>query len=729
MASGVEIPEKTGQLLSFNADTSDTGIKITDHIERRQCWIETPHSVTPNEISTNEFYFPVDRSVSFFTDSLSLPYSLAAVIRNHSGLMIDELSKNDSKVFPVDEYSIELSAPIKLYIVVNSNFSISTSSEEVQISFGEPVDVYLGARSHHERPAAKIKTSKDPADIMESISYLSSAFKTMSCERSYPTLRGHPPEIEIAENFEKPTIVNKPETGVTIEVPLEYEAIFTMSPLIYYLGANVIPGDKPRIKTNNGFTYNLSSMDTDFESAVEKILKQCFFFDCISRTEGYYPVNLHERNQIADVVDLDYNSIYDEPLPEQLRKYLSIPYEDIREYVPQWKKTAYVECSPKNVEALPFLLHDLAIIRSDERVKIESNQSGSLGDENQKQGCKNINKFFRSNKKRKSDFYRASSESREFTRNNNEENTRLDEYVQVPETTSLEKVWIGSGIPIGANKTTTEAFHNRLDRSPIDDNIDITVIVNDEQMAEEGVIVDDIYGSREQLSFTVNVRQQLTTELLRDALKKQTDFLHYIGHIDEEGFECLDGKLDVSQINRTGTDTFLLNGCSSYQQAVDLIDAGAIAGIATLKPVLNSGAERVGRAIARLLNLGFSLISTLNIAKYQSIMGDNYVVIGDGSLNLTQPKSGIPSACEVSKLSDSYSLVYKTYLTRKRNMGTMTIPFVGDNKQYFLASGDTGEFKIDINNLLRFLSEEELPVQKNSTLYWSNEISIDDLTS
>jgi hypothetical protein len=35
------------------------------------------------------------------------------------------------------------------------------------------------------------------------------------------------------------------------------------------------------------------------------------------------------------------------------------------------------------------------------------------------------------------------------------------------------------------------------------------------------------------------------------------DFLHYIGHIDADGFECRDGRLDVRTLDRVGVDAFL----------------------------------------------------------------------------------------------------------------------------------------------------------------------------
>jgi hypothetical protein len=153
-------------------------------------------------------------------------------------------------------------------------------------------------------------------------------------------------------------------------------------------------------------------------------------------------------------------------------------------------------------------------------------------------------------------------------------------------------------------------------------------------------VVDDVYGTREELEFSVDIYNQLNTDELRDLIQTDADFLHYIGHIDTDGFQCADGRLDATGIDSVGIDSFLLNACSSYQQAIELIKSGSIAGIATTQPVLNSGAERMGESIARLLNLGFPLVAALEISKSKSLMGDNYVVVGDSGLDLTQPEIG-----------------------------------------------------------------------------------------
>jgi len=102
-------------------------------------------------------------------------------------------------------------------------------------------------------------------------------------------------------------------------------------------------------------------------------------------------------------------------------------------------------------------------------------------------------------------------------------------------------------------------------------------------------------------------------------------------------------------------------------------------------------------------------------------MGKNYVVIGDGSVNLTQAKGGIPSLCNIHSEDDGFNMVYQTFITRRKDLGTITIPYAKDNERYFLTSGKTGEFKMNKNELLRFISMGEIPIKVDSSLYWGDE--------
>jgi hypothetical protein len=641
--------------------------------------------------------------------------------------MINQLTSGDYQDLPYDRYSIELSTPIKLYLITESEISIKVTDDDVKLDLGNSAEVHIGARSHHEHPAGTITTTTDPKDMMKAVSYLSSALKTTSCERSYPTLRGHPPEISLGDRLEVPPVINKPETGVEIEIPPDYQSIYVISPLAYYFGADIVPGESRVVRTSYGFTHDLEGTNRKFEQEVKRVLKQCFFMDCLTRTEGYYKIKLNERDQLERNFNVDFTALYKKPLEKQINEYLEIPYKDIKSYIPRWKQTGYIDVVPDHVEILPFLIHDLAAVHSTENNKvIQSDIKNSKTDNGSQESVSQANNTTIRHGEEQT--IRGDSLCLEMRSGEDvNENVEPEEYVQLPDGSSLEQTWVGDGIPIGASKSMLEAFRNRLRRDPTEGDIDISVVVNDDQMIEEGKIVDEVYDTREQIGLNVDIYHQQNVDELYALLQQDADFLHYIGHIDTNGFQCIDGQLDVAEVESVSIDSFFLNACLSYQQAIGLINAGSIAGIATIKPVLNSGAELVGKTVARLLNLGFPLTTALNIAKSKSIMGNNYVVIGDGGLDLTQPTTGIPSSCEIVKKKEEFEMTYRTYLTRPKSIGSITIPYISDNQKFYLTSGSTGKFSMDINGLLRFLSENKLPVKIGSRYYWSDEVTVERL--
>lgn len=63
---------------------------------------------------------------------------------------------------------------------------------------------------------------------------------------------------------------------------------------------------------------------------------------------------------------------------------------------------------------------------------------------------------------------------------------------------------------------------------------------------------------------------------------------------------------------------------------------------------------RIGRTMACLLNTGFPLRAALTIARDESIIGGKYIVIGDGGLSITQPKSNVPNLCEITSDGETF---------------------------------------------------------------------------
>ena len=687
------------------ANDGAPGLEVIDQIERHRYSLSTDRALppAPPHASPDRFHFPVDAAIAIRATTITLPTVVPVCLRTATGDALAEIDQFGRESLPHEAYSIEVNAPIKLYLRVESAVTVSSTAFETTIEFDGPTDIIVGARSAHEQPAGTITTTSDPIDMMAAVSTFGSALKTTSCERSYPSLRGHPPTIELGDELSIPDGISPPETGVTIELPPTLESVYVAAPLAYYLGATLVPGDRPVIRTETGFEHALNSR-RGFEDEVERVLKQVFFLDCLTRTEGYYPVELHERIEIEEVVDLDFETLYECSLAEQLDTYLQVPYEVLQPSLPEWKLTSHVECTPASIETLPFVVNDLAVVHTPIAHEVAANEVQRAA----------VDEFFRDT---------------DFTRSTTEGTGGLQSFMQPEPTDTLEDAWIGSDTPVGASKATVEAFRNRLGRTPSTDEISITVVCNDQEMDAERSAVDEVYGSREELPFDVTIEQQLTTAELREVLTQRCDFLHYIGHIDATGFQCVDGMLDAATLETVGADAFFLNACQSYEQGLRLLERGAIGGVVTLSDVINSGAITIGRVMARLLNSGFPLQAALSIAREQSIVGGQYTVVGDGGLSVTQAESGTPVLCEVVSQDRGFVVSMRSFVTSNGGMGSLFVPYVDEAGTYFLNSGRIQEFELTEDQLAALLSLEDVPVKMDGELTWSCDLNLEMLST
>jgi hypothetical protein len=685
------------------------GVVVADPIERHRYTLSTPTAVAPEPTDTDRFRVPVDAAVSVRTAAVSLSSVISVHVRNQDGLSLCTAEHFAYEELPSGEYTIELSAPIKLYLHVESAVTVCADADGMRIDFGDATEVAVGARSHHDRPATSVTTTTDPEAMMRAVSTFGSALKTTSPERSYPTLRGHPPTVNIGDELDLAGL-EAPDTGVTIEVPPTHRSVFVVSPLAYYLGARVVPGEEPLIRTDEGFVYPLDG-PSGFARTVERTLKQAFFLDCLTRTEGLYPVALHERRLLDGDLGLDFASLYERSLSAQLEAYLSVPFAALDGMIPEWKLTTHVEPTPTSVELLPFVVADLAVVRCGNPEAVTNPAKTMAFDSPTRtpsvEGTGHRNEFTRS------------------TRADAPVETNGTEFVRLEPTESLEQAWVGDGIPLGASKATVEAYRNRLDRMPAGGDIDITVVCNDAAMDEERGLIDEIYGDRD-LPFDVTVERDLTTAELERVLSTQTDFLHYIGHIDRDGFECVNGKLDAATLESVGVDAFLLNACQSYQQGMNLIESGSIGGIVTLSDVLNGEAVTMGRTLAGLLNAGFPLRAALDIARDESIIGGMYLVVGDGGLAIAQSASGNPNLLYIERDGLSFNLEVETYPTSQCGVGTLIAPNIIDN-EYHISGGKIQSFELTKEEVEDFLLLEDAPIRNSGKLFWSYQADIDQL--
>ncbi|UPV74754.1 hypothetical protein M0R89_01465 [Halorussus limi] len=691
--------------MRFDALEDRTGVRIFDPIESVRFELYTPESVEPQAASTDEFYFPVDDAVGFRATAVEIPKLVSTVVRRQDGEMIADATASDVQQFDDGNYLIELqSTPMKVYLVVDGTLRIVPGDESVTVKFGENRRVRVGARSFHEHPVGTITVTDDVEDAMAAVSRFGSALKTTSCERSFPTLRGYPPRIERGDSFEVSGDIDVPDTDVELVLPPERERVYPIASLAYYLGAEVVNGAEPRLVAGD-FEYPLDGPD-GYEATVNRVLKQVFFLDCLTRTEGYYPVDLHEREQVEPSVDLDFADLYGRPLAEQLRAYLAVPYDVLEPHVLDWHLTTDIVPEAKNAPALPHFAHELSLLRTPESPKPRSPQSTLEG----------IEEFTRA-AVASGDFTRSASD---LARNAGGDWESDDEMFQVEPAETVEHAWVGDGYPVGANKVTIDSLHREAERTPPDESeIEVHVVCNDSRMAEENV-VSEFYGLRDFVNYDVSVHEELTVAELASLLESSADFLHYIGHVDKEGFRCVDGSLDADSLESVGIEAFVLNACRSYEQGAKLVEKGSRGGVVTLAEVVHSAATKVGRALARLLNSGFRLRSALSIAKMEVTVSMEYVTVGHGGLTLCEGESGGPVRFDLRKDNNEYLVDYYSYTSSSYRLGSLAV-FIGDSSIRYLTSGLLGTFRMKEEKLKLVLNSDFAPVKIGDELHWSGE--------
>ncbi|WP_435152251.1 hypothetical protein [Haladaptatus sp. DFWS20] len=692
--------------MEFRRHPDRDGLDIYDPVENVRFALVTSGSVQPTAISTESFYFPVDAAVTIDTASLEVPKLLPITIRTQDGRMVAETSDGSNRTVESGRYLIELStAPMKLYLAVESAFELRQKDAGVRLDFGSETTVRLGARSYHDRPAGTVTVTDDIHDLMRAMSLSGSALKTMSSERSFPTLRGHPPFIERGDEFSAPDGIRSPDTDVELVTPLDRAHVYPLASLAYYLGADVVPGSSPRLVAGD-FEYEFNSA-VGYEDAVNRVLRQTFFLDCLTRTEGYYKVDLHERRQVEPLVDLDFSSLYDASLTERLATHLSVPFETLEPHIPNWRLGVDLTPTVENTEYIPYLADNLALVRIPDSPKPKSVKPMSDA---------------------QSEFFRAPP-SGVLVRGSSGWNAVDDRDVFQVESMEnvIEQAWAGPGFPLKVNKLDVSALRRRVDRIPSSDTIDIHVVCNDDKMQDEDV-VQEFYGTRELLDFDVTGHYDLSCDELRELLATNSDFVHYIGHIDDRGFLCADGSLDARSLSDVGVTAFLLNACESYQQGYELVKKGSRGGVATLSPVGNPSATELGKTLARLLNCGFPLRAALSIARRHSIYGYQYTVLGDGGLSLVQSESGVPHHLKVERVGDDrFEVEVSTYPTDIHGFGThVNLHQKWSNKRH-ISSAPLTTVTLTAKELDYGLSNETGPVEVRDQIYWSNELCSSDI--
>ncbi|WP_230891822.1 hypothetical protein [Halobacterium sp. KA-6] len=686
--------------MTFHVDVLDEehGICVRDTVEGEQFPLYTDRAVDPTPASTDGFTMPVDTAVAVEACELRMP-TFANVVFWRDGEAIHRTESGaPTEQLPQGTYEVDFSPPdAKLYVRVedaapSTRFDDGRSVLETEAA----TRMVLGIRSHHETPAGTVTTTDDPRDLMAAVSTFGSALKTESPDRSWPTLRGHPPAIERGDTLNIPPEVAPPETGVRIEVPPEYGAIYTVAPLAYYLGATVEPGNRPRIVA--------AGRSRDFcvdalAESVRSILEHVFTLDCAVRTAGVYPFRTTVVTALEERVELDYQRLFELPLAERTAEYLEIP-RSATEGLLDWHYTADVEADSAYAPVLPYLLDDLALVRSPPRRASEVDLTPSP------------------NALQSTDSALARSASTA---------APTPRSVVVPEDAETPgHSWVAPGHAVRASNPTVGSFRRDLSASADAGALDVHVVFNDARLQQGDVSLFDSHPYRET---DVRVSHDLSTAELREALYEDVDYFHFVGHVTDSGMMCPDGALDTRTLARTGVKAFFLNGCRSYEQGRALLTAGAAGGFVTVDDVADDDARSVGEMAATLLGVGFPLYGILDALELAGTPADRYTILGDGQSNVRQSHSNVSILHEfdtdaVRAASGAWPVSLHHYPHRKSGIGGMSA-YLHTDTSSAVYDASVRETTLPQSALDEFFADSGIPVLVDGTVRLTDDLSVE----
>jgi len=680
---------------AFTRRTDPHGVSIDDPIENVRFDLYTSEPVAPEPADDDAFYFPVDSVARVYAREIEIPRLTEVYVRRQDGTLVGETGKKPASSFERDRYNLDVAtAQLKLYLAMDSAVTIRRQDRSVVVAVEDP-PIDIGARSLHDSPAGTVTTTGGITDMMRAVSTFGSALKTTSPERSYPTHRGHPPLIEVGDEFSVPDGIERPDTGIRLEIPADYGKLYAASTLAYYLGAEVVPGDDPRLVAD-GYVHEFAG--DGYEESVARTLKHVFYLDCVTRTEGHYTDDLYEREVIEDECHLDFARLYDAPIDERVATYLrEVPWEVLEPHMPTWKHTADVVPEEENVEALPHTAYDMAIVRCPTHPQTTT---------------------VHSEPEELTEFYREPFDA---------DGGSAVEVVEPEPADSVEHSWVGDGFPAGATKMDVDALERRLDMVDLDPGeTSVDVVVNDPRMKDEAK-VEDLFGDRDFVEFDVETHYDLAPSELRVLIEEGSDFLHYVGHVDDRGFECGDEFLDAHTLEDVNLRMFLLNACQSYEQGYALIENGAFAGIATLTKVGHFDALRAGKTLIRLLNIGFPLAPALDIAKKADYAADHYTVLGNGSAELARGEGGTAVLTRIRALDDGkYEYQSEPMLNPTWGMGTDAYLNSHPEDVNFLCGGPLEPITYSKSKIGETFERNLDALILNGEFRWPDDVSLDD---
>lgn len=611
--------EDSQRLVAFEAD--GTTLRVRDTVHDEEVALTADREVDPQPALTDLFGAPVDEAVSFTIDGVRISTHASAILRDGEGNHVGGFSEKQVQ-HPRNTYVIDVTGPVKLYVripdvALSSAYETTESNGPLDLDFDGAKTVTVGARSLHERPKTEITVPDDPTALAEAFSYLGSSIKEFTAERSWPTVRGHPPAIRRGEALRIPDGLSKPDTGVTISVPPTYGALYETAPLAFYLGAEMEIESDPELVLENGYVEPLETETERLGERTNALLGRLLVLDSLVRVGGYVSNDRYEYEEIAGELPFYPPELYDASLSAQLMEYLEVSPSLLDPHVPERPLRATLRNGPAEAELIPHLVNDLASVSVD-RDRNASSAAVDVG------GVANG---------------------------------------------ALAGGRTERPISSGETLLVPAAYEASLDRSPREVSDCEVLFVAD---AENAVAWRSVRtAANEEVEPPVGTADLLvepTCDELSAALDGGYDLVCCLLPAVDAGIVCADGVLDPASLSSVDAWGLLLAGTGALDVSASLCERGAVTALATSEPPEPTTMRRLLRCLVR--GHGFAeaarFVGESDLGKYWTVGAQPRVV-------LHRAGGSIPIRISVTSESpDSQRVSLWTHFVGETRIGSVT---------------------------------------------------------
>jgi hypothetical protein len=562
-----------------------------------------------------------------------------------------------------------------------------TDSRRIRLTAPDRLRVKVGVELPTTRPIVTVPRSE--YNLCRAISTAYRTTKTTSPLRTSPNEREPPAVVEWGDSVQIPDRLMWAERPqLTCQVN-SLTSLAQVMPLVAYLNASVVwmPEANESLLVAGDRTYRLHGRPTEDTGVVQpqNVFQATFYLDCLAR-EPADDANYRESSVLSDL-GLDAERLIELPMHRRVVEYLECPESlpDILDRFPDWHLSVSVKPTLDRLRRLVPFMQRLPVVYTEDDPDVQQSS---------------VDRY----------------------------SVPLYEPTTAPGRTHA---WYADGFPTEGFKLSWRRDATSKLGAPkpetaqsVDESAAFrVVVVSNLDSTEEIDNAENGYREREQeLPLSVVRKENLSPEELADVFTEDNDLIHFVGVCDPgEGLCCPGGRhFCASDLSETETSAFLLNAKSSYQQGEYLIERGATGGVVTSGTAVSQRVQPVGVTFARLVAIGWPLVTALRRAEAAHPECDTHFVVGDGTLRVA-PSDALLNPTVTVEPPEGPDGPYDVDIVADQPLAPGAMEQWSFDDEARLA-GSGGQYTFGREKFETLLDELRSPVSYDASLQWPDEL-------